>query len=37
MTLEFTQALEIISLLSVACIALSPILVWVFTHRSETA
>ncbi len=36
MNTNFTQALEVIGLISVACIIISPILLWLLSYQPET-
>ncbi len=36
MSTDFTQALEVVGLISVACTIISPILIWLLSHQPET-
>ncbi len=36
MTTDFTQALEVIGLITLACAIISPILLWVLNYQPET-
>ncbi|EAZ89604.1 hypothetical protein CY0110_08556 [Crocosphaera chwakensis CCY0110] len=36
MSTDFTQALEVVGLISVACTIISPILIWLLSYQPET-
>ncbi len=36
MTTDFTQALEVIGLIALACAVISPILLWLLHYHAET-
>ncbi len=36
MSTDFTQALEVIGLISLACTIISPLLLWLFSYQPET-